>query len=112
MSKSINEKTYTVIEQMPTFPGGEQGLLNFIGTNLKYPLIAQENGIEGKVIVRFVVSKTGEINQVEIVRSVDKALDNEAIRVAKLLPKFVPGKQNGKVVSVWYTLPITFKLQP
>ncbi|MDP4238975.1 MAG: energy transducer TonB [Bacteroidota bacterium] len=105
------EKVYTVIEQMPQFPGGESELLSYIGKNLKYPVIAQENGIQGKVIVRFVVTKNGSVDKVEVVRQLDPACDKEAIRVIRSLPKFIPGKQNGVNVSVWYTLPITFKLE-
>lgn len=105
------EKVYTVIEQMPIFPGGEQELLNYINKNIKYPVIAQENGIQGKVILRFVVSKTGAVDKVEVVRSLDPACDKEAVRVVKTLPRFVPGKQNGVNVSVWYTLPVTYRLE-
>jgi protein TonB len=105
------EKVYQVIEQMPQFPGGEQELLNYINKNIKYPVIAQENGIQGKVILRFVVSKTGAVDRVEVVRSLDPACDKEAIRVVKSLPHFIPGKQNGMNVAVWYTLPVTYKLE-
>ena len=105
------EKVYQVIEQMPQFPGGEQELLNFINKNIKYPVIAQENGIQGKVILRFVVSKTGVVDRVEVIRSLDPACDKEAIRVVKSLPHFIPGKQNGMNVAVWYTLPVTYKLE-
>jgi protein TonB len=105
------EKPYTVIEQMPVYPGGEGELLKFIFANLKYPVIAQENGIEGKVIIRFVVSKTGKISNVEVLRSLDPSCDKEAVRVVKMLPNWIPGKQNGVNVPVYYTLPITYKLQ-
>ena len=105
------EKVYQVIEQMPQFPGGEGELLGYINKNIKYPVIAQENGIQGKVILRFVVSKTGQVDRVEVVRSLDPACDKEAIRVVKSLPKFIPGKQNGVNVAVWYTLPVTYKLE-
>lgn len=100
----------THIEQMPVFPGGDQELLNYIGKNLRYPTISQEMGVQGKVILRFVVSKTGYVDKVEVLRPLDDACNNEAIRVVKKLPKFIPGKQNGVNVSVWFTLPITFKL--
>lgn len=109
-----NEKVYQVIEQMPVFPGGEGELLAYISKNLKYPVIAQENAIQGKVILRFVVSKTGQVDTVkavEVVRSLDPACDKEAIRVVKSLPNFIPGKQNGVNVAVWYTLPVTFRLE-
>ena len=85
--------------------------MSTIGQNLKYPVIAQENGIQGKVIVRFLVEKDGSISKVEVVRSLDPACDKEAIRLIRLLPKFIPDKQNGVNVAVWYTLPITFKLE-
>ena len=111
VTQEVEEKPYTVIEQMPVYPGGEGELLSFIGKNLKYPVIAQENGIEGKVIIRFVVSKTGKISNVEVLRSLDPACDKEAVRVVKMLQNWIPGKQNGVNVPVYYTLPITFRLQ-
>jgi len=101
----------TYIEQMPLFPGGERELLTFIGKNLIYPVIDQENNVQGKVVLRFVVSKTGAVDKVEIIQSLSRTADNEAVRVVKMLPKFIPGKQNGKNVAVWFTLPVTFKLQ-
>jgi len=105
------EKIWDVIEQMPQFPGGESELLAYIGKNLKYPMIAVENGISGRVTVRFVVSKTGDVDKVEVVRSLDPACDKEAMRVVRSLPRWIPGKQNGVNVSVYYTLPVTFKLE-
>ncbi len=107
----VEEKVYTVIEQMPQFPGGEGELLNYINKNIKYPVIAQENGVQGKVILRFVVSKSGTVDKVEVIRSLDPACDKEAVRVVKTLPRFIPGKQNGVNVSVWYTLPVTYRLE-
>ena len=105
-----DEKIYSVVEQMPQFPGGDGELLKYIGANLKYPAIAAENGVSGKVILRFVVSKTGSVDRVEVMKSLDAACDKEAIRVVKGLPKFIPGKQNGVNVAVWYTLPVTYRL--
>lgn len=99
------------IEQMPLFPGGENELLKYIGENLRYPVIDQENNVQGRVILRFVVTKTGAVDRIEVLRSLSHSADNEAIRVVKSLPKFIPGRQNGKNVSVWFTLPVTFKLQ-
>ncbi|MCM1109943.1 MAG: energy transducer TonB [Clostridium sp.] len=99
------------VEQMPTFPGGDAALLKWIGEHVRYPAAAQENGIQGRVVVQFVVTKTGSIGEVKVVRSKDPDLDKEAVRVVKSLPKFVPGKMNGQPVNVWYTLPVTFKLQ-
>jgi len=111
VTQEVEEKPYTIIEQMPQYPGGEEELLAFIGNNLKYPIIAQENGIQGRVVIRFVVSKTGTISNVEVLRSLDPACDREAVRVVKLLKQWIPGKQNGVNVPVYYTLPITFRLQ-
>lgn len=105
------EKVFTAVEQMPQFPGGDVELMKFLSKNIKYPTMAMENNIQGRVIVQFVVTKTGAIGEVKVVRSVDRDLDREAIRVCKSLPKFTPGKMNGQAVNVWYTLPVNFKLQ-
>ena len=105
------EEVFTHVEQMPKFPGGDAELYKFISNNLNYPAMAIENNVQGRVVVQFVVTKDGSIGNVKVVRSVDRDLDNEAIRVCKKLPKFIPGKQNGQTVNVWYTLPVTFKLQ-
>ncbi len=105
-----DNQVYTSVEQKPAFPGGDKALLQYISENIKYPSIAQENGIQGRVVVQFVVEKNGSVGQVNVVRSIDATLDKEAIRVVKSLPKFVPGKQNGHPVRVWYTLPVQFKL--
>ena len=105
-----NNQVLEVVEQMPTFPGGQKALLQYISENIKYPSIAQENGIQGRVVVRFIVKKDGSVGEVQILRGVNASLDNEAIRVVKSLPNFIPGKQNGHPVNVWYTLPISFKL--
>ncbi len=105
------EKIWDVIEQMPSFPGGDGELMATLSKNIKYPVIAQENGIEGKVILGFVVTKTGAISDVTVLRSLDSSCDKEAIRVVKLLPKWIPGKQNGENVNVRYTLPVVFRLQ-
>jgi len=102
---------FQVVETMPGFPGGDQALFKFLGENVKYPVIAQENGIQGRVICQFVVNKDGSIVDVEVVRPVDPSLDKEAIRVIKSMPKWSPGKQRGKAVRVKYTLPVNFKLQ-
>lgn len=102
---------FASIEQPAQFPGGEEALYKFIGGNLRYPVNAQENGIQGRVVVQFVVTKTGEVGEVRVVRSKDPDLDKEAVRVVKSLPNFIPGKQNGRPVNVWFTLPIRFKLQ-
>lgn len=111
VTQEAEEKPYTVVEQMPQFPGGESALLGNISQHLTYPKIAQENGIEGIVIVRFMINKDGSISNIQIIRSLDPSCDKEAIRIIKSLPKFIPGKQNGVTVAVWYTLPISFKLK-
>ena len=98
-------------EQMPQFLGGEVALMKFIADNLHYPDSAKAKKIQGRVVVKFVVTKTGEIGEVKIVRSKDLDLDKEAVRIVKSLPNFIPGKINGEVVDMWYTLPIKFKLQ-
>lgn len=105
------EKPFVSVEQMPQFPGGDAELMKFIGSNLKYPTIAAENGIEGRVVIRFVVGKEGGVSDVQVVRSLDPSCDKEAVRVVKMMPKWVPGKQNGRTVPVYYTLPVLFKLQ-
>ena len=99
------------VEQMPEFPGGEAALMKFINENLRYPATAIENGIQGRVTVQFVVKKDGSVDDVTVLHGVDSALDQEAIRVCKTLPKFIPGKQNGQPVNVWFTLPIFFRLE-
>ena len=104
-------KVFTSVEQMPQFPGGEAELMKWITTHIKYPAIAMENNVQGKVVVQFVVTRDGSIGEVKIARGKDPDLDKEAMRVVKTLPKFIPGKMNGQAVNVWYTLPINFKLQ-
>ncbi len=105
------EKVFTAVEQMPQFPGGDAELMKYISTHIKYPTMAMENNIQGRVVVQFVVTKTGKVGEVKVVRSKDPDLDKEAVRVVKTLPNFIPGKMNGQAVNVWYTLPIQFKLQ-
>lgn len=102
---------YQTVEQMPQFPGGEAALLKYVAEHIRYPQMAQENNVQGRVVVQFVVTKTGKVGEVKVVRSKDPDLDKEAIRVVKSLPAFTPGKMNGHAVNVWYTLPINFKLQ-
>ena len=104
-------KIYSSVEQMPQFPGGEAALMKYLMTHIQYPVNAAKNNVQGRVIVQFVVEKTGEIGEVKVARSVDEELDAEAVRVVKELPKFTPGRQKGEPVRVWYTLPISFKLQ-
>ena len=106
------EVVFVVVENMPEFPGGQQALFKYLSENVKYPVIAQENGIQGRVICQFVVNKDGAIVDIEVVRSSgDASLDKEAVRVIKSMPKWKAGKQRGKPVRVKYTLPVNFKLQ-
>jgi protein TonB len=102
---------YNVVEQMPEFPGGESALQRFLTANVKYPSIAAENGVQGKVYVNFVVDRVGAISNVKVVRGVDPAVDKEAVRVVKSMPKWIPGRQNGEAVRVSFTVPINFVLQ-
>ncbi len=105
-----DNKVYNSVEQMPRFPGGEAGLMRYLQENIKYPPEAAKNDIEGRVIVQFIIDKTGQVGEVKVVRPISEELDAEAVRVVKALPKFEPGRQDGEAVSVWYTLPISFKL--
>ncbi|NDV94545.1 energy transducer TonB [Dysgonomonas sp. 521] len=102
---------FKVAEQMPQFPGGQDEMYKFIGNNLKYPVVDQEMGIQGRVTVRFVVSKTGEITNIELLKGISPTCDKEAIRVIKSMPKWIPGKQSGNPVQVYFTMPIVFKLK-
>jgi periplasmic protein TonB len=104
-------QVFFIVEEMPEFPGGEAALRQFIATAIKYPVIAQENGIQGRVYVTFVVNTDGSIADARIARGVDPSLDKEALRVVNSLPKWKPGKQRGKPVRVSYTVPINFVLQ-
>ncbi|MBR2168703.1 MAG: energy transducer TonB [Paludibacteraceae bacterium] len=106
------EVVFVVVEKMPEFPGGQQALFKYLSENVKYPVIAQENGIQGRVICQFVVNKDGKIVDVEVVRSGgDPSLDKEAVRVIKSMPNWKPGQQRGKPVRVKYTVPVNFRLQ-
>jgi len=104
-------EVFQVVEQMPEFPGGMEKLMEYLSKNIKYPSMAQENNIQGRVIVEFVVNKDGSIVEPKVMRSVDTSLDNEAMRVIKSMPKWTPGKQRGKAVRVRYTVPVLFRLQ-
>jgi TonB family protein len=106
-----SEEVYTIVEEMPDFPGGQTALRNFIAKAVKYPTEASSKGIQGKVFVNFVVSKDGSVKNARIVRGVDPLLDMEALRVVNTLPAFKPGKQKGNIVAVQYTIPINFALQ-
>ena len=105
-----DDEVFMVVENMPVFPGGDLGLMKYIQKNVKYPPIAKEYNITGKVYVQFIVNKSGSVTNVKVVRGVDKNLDAEAVRVIKSLPKYKPGKQRGKPVRVMFTAPINFWL--
>ena len=107
----VSNKVFDVVEEMPHFPGGPAALQAFLSSNTKYPVVAQENGVQGRVIVSFVVERDGSITDVKVVRSVDPSLDREATRVVKSMPRWSPGKQNGSAVRVKYTVPVVFRLQ-
>ena len=104
------KEVFTHVEQMPQYPGGDRAMMEYLSQNIKYPVEAYEQGIQGTVVVRFVVDKTGEVTDIAILRSLDPSCDEEAIRVVSAMPNWIPGKQEGEVVSVYYTLPIRFKL--
>ena len=107
----VSNKVFDVVEEMPSFPGGQGALMSFLYSNIKYPVVAQENGVQGRVIVGFVVERDGSITDVKVMRSVDPSLDREAQRVVKAMPRWKPGKQNGSAVRVKYTVPVVFRLQ-
>ena len=105
------QEIFTVVEEMPSFPGGMGECMKFLSKNINYPSISQENGVQGRVIVQFVVNTDGSIVDPVVVRGVDPYLDKEALRVIKMMPKWSPGKQRNKPVRVKYTVPVMFRLQ-
>lgn len=105
------EQVFDMVEQKPQFPGGEAEMMAWLHNNIRYPVIAQENGVQGRVICQFVVGSDGSIRDIKVARGVDPSLDKEAVRVIGAMPKWIPGRQNGKAVSVRYTLPVMFRLQ-
>jgi len=107
----VEEKIFTIVEQMPQFPGGDAALMKYLGNNIKYPPIAKDAGIQGTVYVTFVVSEDGKVKDVKVLRSIGGGCDEEAIRVVKNMPTWSPGKQRGKAVKVQYNLPIRFTLK-
>ena len=109
--KEEETKVFDVVEVMPTFPGGQQALFEWLSKNIKYPVVAEENGVQGRVIVTFVVERNGSITDVQVAKSVDPSLDKEAVRVVKAMPHWIPGKQNGSAVRVKFTVPVTFRLE-
>lgn len=111
IKKEKEQKVFDIVEESPQFPGGQSALMQWLRTNIKYPKVAVENGIQGNVYVSFIVRSTGEITDIKVARSVDPLLDQEAIRVIGSMPKWIPGKQGGEAVNVRYTMPLTFRLQ-
>lgn len=107
---SDKEKVYQVVEQQPSFPGGREELFKYLAYNVRYPIDAAKNKIEGRVLVTFVVEHDGSISNVNVANSVYPSLDKESIRVVSGMPKWIPGKANGKTIRVKYTIPITFRL--
>lgn len=105
-----DEPIFEVVEQMPSFPGGMQAMMQYLGKNIRYPAEAQKSKTQGRVVVSFIVGKTGDVRKVHILRGVDPALDKEAIRVIEAMPKWTPGRQRGKEVAVRYTVPVVFRL--
>ena len=107
----VEQEIFQIVEEMPAFPGGEQKLMEYVAKNIKYPQIARETGIQGRVFVGFVVEPDGSISNVKLLRGIGGGCDEEAMRVIKSLPKWKPGKQRGKAVRVSYQIPVFFKLQ-
>ena len=106
-----DNNTYEVVEEMPKYPGGTEAMMAFIGQHLQYPSVSIENGVQGRVVVQFVIEKDGTPTDFKVIRNVDPYLDKEAIRVLSLMPKWTPGRQRGVPVKVRYTVPVTFRLQ-
>jgi TonB family protein len=107
----VKKKVYYGIEHMPEYPGGEDAMLAFIKKNLKYPAVAAEQRVEGRVTIRFVINAEGDVTDVNVLRSLSKECDDEAVRVVKLMPRWIQGTQYGKAVPVYFTLPVVFKLK-
>ena len=111
IEQSESDKVFEVAEKMPSFPGGQDALFDFIEKNIKYPKVAEDNGIQGRVILTFIVKKDGSLSDVRVAKSVDPALDKEAVRLIKSMPKWSPGIEKGQFVNVKFTVPVTFRLQ-
>ena len=111
VKQEVVEKIFDVVEVPPTFPGGEAQLRAWLASNTKYPPVAEDNGIQGRVVVQFVVERDGSVSNVNVVRGVDPSLDKEAARVVRSMPKWTPGKQNGQAVRARFNVPVVFKLQ-
>ena len=104
-------RVFDVVEEMPKFPGGDEGMMQFLNSEVKYPKEALEKGTQGRVVVTFIVNTDGSVSDPKVVKSVNPALDAEAIRVVNAMPKWTPGKQNGHTVRVKFTIPVTFRLK-
>ena len=109
--EEVTQKVFDVVEVMPSFPGGQGALIQYLNSHVKYPVVAQENGIQGRVTISFVVERDGSITDVKVARSVDPSLDKEAARVVSSMPRWTPGKRNGSAVRVKFNVPEVFKLQ-
>jgi protein TonB len=107
----LGDSVHTFIKEMPEFPGGDKALYSFIAKEINYPLLAKKQGIDGKIYVQFVITKDGNVTNVRIAKGIGSGCDQEAVRVIKLLPPWIPGKINGIPVNVLLTFPIVFKLQ-
>ena len=107
----VEQEIFQIVEEMPAFPGGEQKLMEYVAKNIKYPQIARETGIQGRVFIGFVVEPDGSVSNVKLLRGIGGGCDEEAMRVVKSMPKWKPGKQRGKAVRVSYQIPVFFKLQ-
>ena len=107
---SADNTIHDVAEQMPSFPGGQAAMMNYVSKSIRYPAVAEESGIQGRVIVSFVVEKDGSISGAKVVKGLDPSLDKEALRIIRSMPRWTPGRQGGKPVRVKYSVPITFRL--
>ena len=109
---TTDDKVYEVCEQMPTYEGGDVALLKYLTDSVKYPELAKKHGVQGRVIIGFIVEKDGSLTNVKVLRAVDRALDAEALRVVMGMPKWIPGRQNEQRVRVKYNVPVSFRLEP
>ena len=109
---TTDDKVYEVCEQMPTYEGGDAVLLKYLTDSVKYPELAKKHGVQGRVVIGFIVEKDGSLTNVKVLRAVDRALDAEALRVVKGMPKWIPGRQNEQRVRVKYNVPVSFRLEP
>ena len=109
---TTGDKVYEVCEQMPIFEGGDAALMKYLTDSVKYPELTKKHGVQGRVVIGFIVEKDGSLTDVKVLRAVDRALDAEALRVVKGMPKWIPGSQNGQHVRVKYNVPVPFRLEP